>query len=367
MSSDLNRRFFIRQLLATAGSAAALAGGGITLSTGLTACSTIDEYLFEDHYNLKDQVLIIGGGLSGLHLGYLLKKSRSEFRLFEGSTRFGGRVLSVQGVDYGASLYSSEDQMMQTLIKEFSLAPESLDKKNFFLPNGMQTLVDSLAERVSGLMPYRNLRLRWKLYSIRKTSNGFELVFDSPKGRRTFLSKRVVIAIPPSKWQSVQGLLDLEEMKEAKVWLNTLETENIVKAVIPYGNGNRPISAKSVISFEDQNFNARQVNKKTKQSFWSEVDFQFHSSVQTLEMQKLNDSMRKRMGINVNFQKLSTDNYFDWRNEELIGGGSFRNALPWPEMKSSVFQVIGDFATAKKPYTMEGALNSALLASEKIS
>lgn len=360
MSSESNRRFFIRQLLATAGSAAAL-------TTGLTACSTIDEYLFEDHYNLKDQVLIIGGGLSGLHLGYLLKKSRTEFRLFEGSHRFGGRVLSVQGFDYGASLYLAEDRWMQTLIKDFSLNSESIDKKNFYLPTGMQTVVDHLVERVSGLMPYRNLRLRWKLFSIRKASSGFELVFETPRGRRTFLSKRVALAIPPGKWRSVQGLLELEEMKEAQVWLNSLEYENVIKAVVPYGNGNRPLVPKSVLNYEDSLFNARLVNKKTKQAFWSEVDFQFHSSSQTLEVQKLNDFMRKRMNINVAFQKLGADHYFDWRNVDLIGGGYFRNSLPWPEVKSSVFQVVGDFATPQKPYTMEGALNSAALASEKIS
>ncbi len=360
MSSELNRRFFIRQLLATTAGAAAL-------SSGLTACSTIDEYLFEDHYNLKDQVLIIGGGLSGLHLGYMLKKNRTEYRLFEGSNRFGGRVLSSQGFDFGASLYGAEDLYMQTLIKDFSLSPETLDKKNFYLPSGMQTVVDHLVERVSGLMAYRNLRLRWKLFSIRKSSGGFELVFDTPNGRRTFLSKRVVMAIPPTQWRSIQGLLELDEMKEAHVWLNSLEYENVVKAVVPYGNGNRPMTAKGVLNFDDSLFNARMVNKKTKASFWSEVDFQFHSTSQSIEIQKLNDFMRKRMAVNVNFQKLGTDNYFDWRGVALLGGAYFKNALPWPDMKSSTFQVVGDFATLKNPYTMEGALNSAVLASEKIS
>lgn len=360
MSSELNRRFFIRHLLATVGGAAAL-------STGLTACSTIDEYLFEDHYNLKDQVLIIGGGLSGLHLGSLLKKTRTEFHLFEGSSRFGGRVLSTQGFDLGASLYSADSRWMQTLIKDFSLTPESLDKQSFYLPTGMETIVDRLVERVLGLMPYRNMRLRWQLQSIRKSSGGFEVVFETPRGRRTFLSKRIALAIPPSKWRSIQGLLELEEMKEARAWLSSLEYINVVKAIIPYGNGNRPSAPKSMLHFEDVLFDARVVNKKTKQAFWSEVDFQFRSSGQTLEVQKLNDFMKKRMGININFQKLATENYFDWRSVSLIGGGYFKNAQPWPEIKSSYFQVIGDFATPQNAYTMEGALNSAFIASEKIS
>lgn len=360
MSSELNRRFFIHRLLATVGGAAAL-------STGLTACSTIDEYLFEDNYNLKDQVLIIGGGLSGLHLGYLLKKNQTEFRLFEGANRFGGRVLSSQAYDFGASLYSVDSHWMQTLIKDFSLTPESLDKKNFYLPMGMEGLVNQLVERVAGLMPYRNLRLRWQLLSIRKTRNAFEMLFETPRGRRTFLSKRVAIAIPPSKWRSVQGLLELEEMKEANEWLSALKYENVVKAIIPYGNGNRPIAPKSVVHFEDSLFNARMVNKKTKQAYWSEVDFQFHSVSQSLEVQKLNEFMKKRMNINVNFTKLGTENFFDWRSVNLVGGAYFKNALTWPEIQSSTFQVIGDFASSQNPNTMEGALNSAFRASEKIS
>lgn len=360
MSSDLKRRFFIHQLLATVGGAAAI-------STGLTACSTIDEYLFEDHYNLKDQVLIIGGGLSGLHLAYLLKKNKTEFRLFEGSNRFGGRVRSSQGFDFGASLYSSENKWMQTLIKEFALAPESLDKKNYYFAGGMETLVEHLVERVSGLMPYRNLRLQWQLVSIRKYSSGFELLFETPKGRRTFVSRRVVMAIPPSQWANVTGLLELAEMREAKEWMSALKTENIVKAVIPYGNGNKAASPKSLVHFEDDLFDVRMVNKKTKTSYWSEVDFYFHSAGQSLEIQRLNDFMKKRMNINVSFNKLGTENYFDWRSVGLIGGAYFKNALPWPEMNSSFFQIVGDFASPQSPYTLEGALNSGVLASEKIS
>lgn len=362
MSSEQTRRFFLHQLLATVGGAGALS----TVLTGLTACSTIDEYLFEDHYNLKDQVLIIGGGLSGLHLAYLLKKNKTEFRLFEGSGRFGGRVRSFQNFDLGASLYSVDHQWMQALTKEFMLTSESLDKKSLYLPMGTEVLVSRLVERVSGLMPYRNLRLQWQLISIRKSSGSFELLFETPKGRRTFVSRRVALALPPSQWASVIGLLDLEEMKEAREWMAALKSENILKVSFPYSSGARSTLSKNILIFDDALFDVRQVNKKAKSGPWTEVEFHFSGTNQSIEIQKVNEFMRRRMNINVSFSKLGTENYFDWRSTNLIGAAYFKNALPWPESQSSVFQVVGDFASPQNAYTMEGALQSAFLASEKI-
>lgn len=360
MSSEKNRRFFIRQLLSTMVGAAAL-------SSGLVGCSTLDEYLFEDHYDLKDQVLIIGGGLSGLYMASLLKQSKTEFRLLEGSKRFGGRIRSSQNYDLGASVFSSEDRLMNKLVKDFLLTAESLDKKNIFVSSGLESLVTALVDRTSGLMPYRNLRLQWRLTSIKKINNTFELLFATPRGRRTFVSQRVVLALPPSQWAGITGLLELEEMKDAREWLKSLKTENIVKVVFPYTSSQRPVAGtKSILSFQDSLFDVRQVNKKAKNLYWSEVDFRFSESGQSLEIEKMNDFMKRKMGLSVNFNRLTTENYFDWKKIELIGAAQFTNALSWPSLNSPHFQIIGDYATTQSPYKLEGALNSALTASEKI-
>ncbi len=360
MSSEINRRFFIRQTLATLTGAAAL-------STGLTACSTLDNYLFDDHYDLKDQVLIIGGGISGLYLAYLLKQSKTEFRLLEGSNRFGGRIRSAQNYDLGASLYSNEDKLLKTLLNDFLINSESLDKKNFFIPNGMESVVSSLVDRISGLMPYRNLRLQWRAISIRKIDSSYEIVFKNPRGHRTFVCKRVVFALPPSQWSSIAGLLQLEELNEIKAWMPSLKSENILKVAFPLPHPARQnTDIKNILTFEDSLFEARQVIKKTKGLMWSEVDFRFSESGRTLELEKLNEFMKRKMNLNVNFNRLTSENYFDWKSTELIGAAYFKNALPWPALKNSDLQMIGDFATWQNPHTLEGALNSARSAFDKI-
>jgi hypothetical protein len=359
MSSEPNRRFFIRQFLATLGGAAAL-------SSGLTACSTLDEYLFEDRYDLKDQVLIIGGGISGLYLAYKLKQNKTEFRLFEGSNRFGGRIRSNQNYDLGANLFSPKYNLMNGLIKEFSLPVEKIDKQHSFISTGMESMTQQLVERVAGLMPYRHIRLQWKLIAIKKVNHVYELLFDSPRGKTTFVAKNLVLAIPPSQWKSVSGLLELEEMKENEQWMSSLITENRVRATFPLSSAFKlHYKMKAINEWNENSFYARQVFKKTKNQNWTEVDFCLNEANQTIEIEKINDFIKRKMNLNLNFNKFSTENYFDWKNTQLISAAFFKNALPWPNNKKDSFQVIGDFATQAYPYTMEGALNSALLASEK--
>jgi predicted NAD/FAD-dependent oxidoreductase len=357
MSSELNRRFFIRQLLATAGGLAAA-------SSMLSSCSTLDEYFFEDHYYLKDQVLIIGGGLSGLYLAYKLKQNKTEFRLLEGSNRFGGRIRSSSPFDFGASVFSPTNDLLKTLLKELFLTSEVVDRKNLFLPEGMQTLTDKLAERISGLMPYRSLRLQWQLVSIQKINNLFELIFETPRGRRTLVAKRVALAIPPTQWSRIAGLYELDEMTELREWIHTLKVENIMKVAVNLPSSAKPGQSGKINTYEDEAFSVRQVTKHFKSQNWTEIDFISNTFIQSFEIEQLNDFMKRKMQISLNYNKLTTENYFDWQNVGLIKAAYFKNAMPWPEVKSLNFQVIGDFATLKWPHSMEGALNSALRASE---
>ncbi len=359
MSSEINRRFFIRHVLNTA--------GGLAASSLLASCSTLDEYLFEDHFFLKDQVLIIGGGLSGLSLAYHFKKNKTEFRLFEGSNRFGGRIRSSQNGDFGASIYSPQDHLMCSLVKELSLPFEKIDSDHLFIPSGMQTLTNQLVERISGLMPYRSLRLQWKLVSIQKVNAYYELVFETPRGRRTFVSRRVALALPPSQWSSIAGLADLEEMKEARQWLAAMKPQNIVKASFGLPNSDRPYRLnKNVNFFEEPEFNIRQINKKSKSQTWTEIDFIFKQPSASSEIEKLNDFIKRKMSININFNKLKTENYFDWRSTSLIQAAYFKSAVAWPDIKSPNFYVIGDFATNVSPHSIEGALLSAQKTAETI-
>ncbi|MBC7419621.1 MAG: NAD(P)-binding protein [Bdellovibrio sp.] len=353
MSTETNRRLFILNSLKAA--------GGLAAASTLGACSTFDEYLFEDAFYLKDQTIIVGGGISGMYLAYKLRQNKMAYRIFEGSSRLGGRIRSNKGYDYGASVYSDHDETLKSLIKEYAIPITNLDKNNFYLNNGMQSLIDYLFEHTAGLITYRSVRLRWKLISIQKINSLFEVVFDGPKGRRTFVAKKVALAIPPNQWGSIAGLYDLPEMAAIKTWAQSVRKENTMKVILTSQQSySLNSTVKSLSFYEDDHFEARQVIKKNKSTSWVEIDLTPKNSQVSVEIEKINDFIKKKMNINFLDGRMSAENYFDWNKIELIQGAAFSSPIAIPDIKSSQFQVIGDFSRLDRAGTVEGALLSAI-------
>lgn len=71
-----------------------LAAGSALMS--LSACTTLDRWFMGGSGDEGDKVLIIGAGLAGLSAAYHLKKNQIPFRLFEGSGRIGGRIMTLR-------------------------------------------------------------------------------------------------------------------------------------------------------------------------------------------------------------------------------------------------------------------------------
>ena len=358
MSSETNRREFIFKSLRTGAALAAI-------SPILSGCSTLDEYLFEDSFFLKDKVLIVGGGLGGLYLAHRLQFNKVGLRLFEGSSRMGGRVQSIKQIDYGASIFSSDDQILRSLLKEFDMATTQLDKSHFYLPGGMQELIDRLVEQISGLIVYRSIRLRWKVISVQRIKQFHEVVFETPRGRRTVIVRKLALAIPPSQWSRIHGLDEIPEMKSALTWASSLRKENTVKVILTTEQqfvSNAPF--KSLNYFEDDNLQARQIFKKVKGTSWLELDFKSVQPGASIEIVRINDFIRKKMNINFTTAKMAGENYFDWNAVDLIQGSAFTSPLVFPEIKSGTFQIVGDFASPLKPQSLEGALQSAARSAE---
>lgn len=349
-----NRRIFIKNTL--------LGAASLASTSLLSACSSFDDFFFEDRRSYKDEVVIIGGGVSGLYLAYKLRSSSTEFRIFEGSNYIGGRVKSYNGSDYGASLLSSKDVLAQQLVKELSLESKAVDKDYFYLSNGMQELTDTLFERTVGLIPYRSYRLRWKISEIEKTSSGYELVFSTPSGGlRRFSCKKLALAIPPSQWISVTGLFDLPEMRWAPEWLETLQVENTIKLILPSSSITGPLKPYQLI--KDNDIEIRQIIKKNKTVPSVEIDIRQPSSSYT-DLDAIQNLLKNKLQITYPFQKLAGEQYFDWLQVKLIRGSAFKNEKAIPEQTSNNFQVIGDFTPLQHKYTIEGALMSAKRASE---
>lgn len=347
-----NRRAFLKTtLLGVAGAAAA---------GSLVGCSTFDDYLFEDNFSFNDEVLIVGGGLAGLYLAYKLRNNQSGFRLFEAGNTFGGRIKSADGIDFGASLISRNSHATLALVDELKLAKSALDKDNWYLNEGMESLILELQNRILGLLPYRNFRLRWKLTEVSRTSRGFDLVFQHPNGEKRFSCRKLALAIPPSQWRSIRGLLEIPEMHWAEEWLQTMQVENTLKIILPVS---AVTAGKSLVTADYEGLNFRQICKKTK-THTAEIDVkQLLNKAVSIDF--VYGALKKKLQINYPFQNLESEQYFDWRDSKYIQGSAFTNQKSVPVSQSSRFQILGDFASAEAPHSLEGAILSAQRASER--
>jgi monoamine oxidase len=124
----------------------------------------------------QQRVLIIGGGLSGVYLAYLLRQQNYAPLVLEAAPRLGGRIQTVQGpggtpLELGATWFSAQHPHLLALLGELGLpkypqyaagislfqtksfepaqqfvVPES-DTPSYRLAGGTQRLIDALAEQ----------------------------------------------------------------------------------------------------------------------------------------------------------------------------------------------------------------------------
>lgn len=129
-----SRRVFLKNV--AAGSAA------IASASYTSGCASIDKWVLGEGHDDGQMVTIIGGGLAGLSAAYTLKKNQIPFRLYEGSSRVGGRVLSLSDVnisstpaELGAERIDSEHKTIIELAKELRVKLEEVDTKEAYAFN----------------------------------------------------------------------------------------------------------------------------------------------------------------------------------------------------------------------------------------
>lgn len=120
----MNRRKFLKKSIVLTPQLAAL--------LSLTGCAALDRYFEIEKSDYSNEVLIFGAGISGLSTAYFLKRNEVPYRVFEGSQRIGGRILSqrfpnpIGAVEMGAQFVDSLDQDICELIKEMNLELEEV-------------------------------------------------------------------------------------------------------------------------------------------------------------------------------------------------------------------------------------------------
>lgn len=166
----------------------------------------------------KEKVIIIGGGLSGLTLAYLMQKKNVPATLLEGSPRLGGRIQTVRGsmgtpLELGATWFADKHRHLSSLVKELGLQKFPQYSKGitlfqtksfeppqqFFVPEaeypsyrmagGTQTLTDTLTKHLTATA----IRLNAKATAVRATQKG--IMVELANGALVH-GDRAVICIP---------------------------------------------------------------------------------------------------------------------------------------------------------------------------
>ena len=116
---DSSRRRFIKNSM---NQAVGLGLGSMYLSS----CKTM--FTKNTASNLNPRIAIVGGGIAGLHCGYVLQKAGIHSMIYEGSNRLGGRIFTKSNVfgdnlttEFGGELIDSSHADMFALIREFGI------------------------------------------------------------------------------------------------------------------------------------------------------------------------------------------------------------------------------------------------------
>jgi monoamine oxidase len=123
-SSGESRRQFLQK--------STVAAGALVLSPDLFSA-------FGQNAPIGPRTAIIGAGIAGLNCAYKLKKARVPFRIYEASSRVGGRMITARNLiapglttELGAEFIDSGHAEMLALVKEFRLQMwdfQELEKK----------------------------------------------------------------------------------------------------------------------------------------------------------------------------------------------------------------------------------------------
>lgn len=230
------KRFGInrRQFLTTALWGAA----GLSMLPLLPGCSTLDEYLIEDQFDFDNEVVIVGGGIAGLYAAYELKKNRVPFKIFEASSRLGGKIQTIDKTEWGAFEFSKKDAILNALAKELNVEKVDLDAKTWTFKKGASALVEEMSDIVKGLIPEKQIRMQHRLIALRKFGSRYQLTFQAGDRERIFFARKVILALPQEAILKVRHLDEVKDVKplldqlaQAKNWTN-------IRVVIPVSQVN---------------------------------------------------------------------------------------------------------------------------------
>ena len=171
--------------------------------------------------NEEHDIIVIGGGLSGFSaLDNLLSKNKKyNIRLIEASERIGGRLRTIDGLDFGASwVWPNKDKLMVKLMKDLKIKLRTPSDRERILKSkkaatqsqvgvrgGTEQIVTKLAKKwakrikltlntSAHMIKYQNE----KVYVYVQKKGGLKLNGnESYENLSFYTAKHVIVAVPP--------------------------------------------------------------------------------------------------------------------------------------------------------------------------
>ncbi|MFL1896438.1 flavin monoamine oxidase family protein [Aquimarina sp. 2-A2] len=164
-------------------------------------------------------IIIIGAGLSGLLIGYRLKKEGVPFKILEARARIGGRIHTVCGsnstpVEMGATWFTDQHTNLLALIDELAIEKfeQYMGRTAYFQPSattqvqsiqiptqppsyriagGTSHLINTLYQQLDS----NDVLLNQTVSEIKFHEKSVEIIAN-----QTFIGDRVILAMPPKLW-----------------------------------------------------------------------------------------------------------------------------------------------------------------------
>jgi len=196
--------------------------------------------------------IIVGAGLSGLRIGQLLKsKGVDDFCILESRDRIGGRILTEETIDLGATWFQEHHQNLSQLVREIpiskfpqrtqgtsvlvynSMAPAHHFESDpnapaaYRLAGGSQTLIAALAKDIQ-----EHIHCNESVHSITTLPNGLEIATAG----NVYRAQRLILAIPPQLAAAIHYSPALpmnvrKAMEETHTWMS-----NAIKVGLTFKN-----------------------------------------------------------------------------------------------------------------------------------
>jgi len=191
------------------------------------------------------KTIIIGAGLSGLVSAYkLLKNGERDVLLLEARDRIGGRILTDNGIDLGATWFQNYHEYLLQLLEELKLETfpqyakgkgvlvyNTIAKPHYFEQNpdepsanrivgGTAALINALTKTVQ-----KHVQLNTEVLEIKlvKTSENERLIISTET--ETFSADTVIVTLPPKLAQTLKYTPELPKnleqvMSQTHTWMS---------------------------------------------------------------------------------------------------------------------------------------------------